>query len=138
MELFEFIKVIFNRPSDYSSISPSEKRKHFFMCQRRFAIQFPMEANVLQHLKINQQAVIDWWQKFLRSKYSSVPGWMYTTGAKKSQEIKEKKINVSNDTIKEYCKTFEIDPHSVRDALEFFQNDMVKELKEFENMIKQK
>ena len=138
MELFDFIKVIFTNPSEYSSTTPGEKRKHYFMCQRRFAINFPMQANALQHLKINQNAVIDWWQWFLRKQYKFVPGWMYTKGVKKSQEVKEKKLTVSNELIKEYCKRFKVDSKSVRDALEFYPNDMIKELKEFEKIINQK
>jgi hypothetical protein len=138
MELFDFINVIFKNPGDYSSVTPGEKRKHFFMCQRRFAINFPMQANALQHLKINQNAVIDFWQVFLRKQYKFVPGWMYTKGVKKAQEVKEKKLTVSNELIKEYCKRMKIDHKSVRDALEFYPDQMIKELKDFENIIKQK
>ena len=138
MELFDFIKVIFTNPSEYSSITPGEKRKHYFMCQRRFAINFPMQANALQNLKINQAAVIDFWQIFLRKQYAYTPKWMYTTGVKKAQEVKEKKQSVSNELIKEYCRYTQADPKSVRDALEFYPNDMINELKQFENLLKQK
>jgi hypothetical protein len=138
MELFDFINVIFTNPGEYSSATAGEKRKHYFMCQRRFAINFPLQANALQHLKINQSAVIDFWQYFLRKKYSFVPKWMYTKGVKKSQEIKEKKQNISNDVIKEYCKYMKLDYKTVYDALEFYPNDMIRELQEFEKIIKQK
>jgi len=138
MELFDFIKVVFTNPTEYSSITPGEKRKHYFMCQRRFAINFPMQANVLQHLKINQAAVVDFWQVFLRKQYKFTPGWMYTKGVKKAQEVKEKQLSVSNELIKEYCKYFKVDPKSIRDALEFYPQDMIKELKEFEIILKQK
>jgi hypothetical protein len=138
MELFNFIKVIFTNPNEYSSISLGEKRKQFFMCNRRFAIQFPLQANALQHLKINQAAVVDFWQRFLRKQYKHIPGWMYTKGIKKSQEVKEKKLTVSNDLIKEYCRVYKLDSKTIRDALEFYSNEMIKELKQFENIIKQK
>jgi len=138
MELFDFIKVIFTNPSEYSSITLGEKRKHYFMCQRRFAINFPMQANALQQLKINQAAVIDFWQIFLRKQYKFVPGWMYTKGIKKTQEVKEKKQPISNEVIKEYCRYFQLDSKSVRDAIEFYPNDMIRELKEFETMLKQR
>jgi hypothetical protein len=138
MELFPFIKIIFTDPKEYSKITPGEKRKQYFMCNRRFAIQHPLEANALQHLKINQEAVIDWWQKFLRRKYKFVPGWMYTKGIKKSQEIKEKKLTVNNDTIREDCNFFKIDKKNVIDALEFYHDDMIKELTAFSKMINQK
>jgi len=97
-----------------------------------------MQANALQHLKINQNAVIDFWQTFLRKQYKFVPGWMYTKGVKKAQEVKEKKLTVSNELIKEYCKRMKVDPKSVKDALEFYPDQMIKELKEFEKIISQK
>lgn len=138
MELFDFIKVIFTNPKEFSSISNGEKRKQYFMTQRRLAINFPMQANALQHQKINQSAVIDFWHVFLRKQFKFVPNWMYTKGIKKSKEIKEKKINVSAELIKEYCKVFKIDPKSVKDALQFYPDKMIKELKDFENILKQK
>jgi len=137
-EFFDIIKIIFTDPIKYKTISKGEKQKNYFILNRRFAIQFPMETNALQHLKINQSAVIDFWQTFLRKKYTFVPGWMYTKGVKKTQDIKEKKLTVSNELIREYCKYFKIDSKSVRDALEFFEKEMVTELKQFEIMLKQK
>ena len=138
MELFDFINVLFTNPSEYSSITPGEKRKQYFMIQRRFAIQFPLQANALQHLKINQAAVIDFWQKFMRKQYNYVPKWNYVKGVKKSQEAKEKKLTISNEVIKEYCKYFQVDKKSVIDALEFFEADMIRELKDFEKILKEK
>ena len=128
MEFFDFIKVVFNS-QEYSQITPGEKRKHFFLTNRRYAIQFPMQANALQNLKINQAAVMDFWNVFLSKQYKYVPGWIYTKGVKKSVEIKEKKLTVSNELIKEYCKYVKCDPKSVKDALDFFPDDMIKELK---------
>lgn len=139
MELFELIDVIFKNPADYASVTDGEKRKHFFMLQRRFSINFPMQANVLQHLKINQAAVVDFWQKYLRETYKGYyPKWLYTKGVKKAQEVKEKKQNVSNELIKEYCKHMKLDYKLVRDALEFYPEDMIKELQNFEKILKQK
>lgn len=138
MELFDFIKILFTDPQQFLSISKGEKRKQYFMTQRRLAINFPMQANALQHQKINQSVVIDFWHRFLRKQFKSIPNWMYIKGIKKSQEIKEKKINVNADVIKGYCKTFKIDEKSIMDALHFFPDKMIKELKDYENMIKQK
>jgi hypothetical protein len=98
-----------------------------------------MQANVLQHLKINQKAVIDFWQKYLRETYNGYfPKWLYTTGIKKAQAVKEKKLTVSNELIKEYCKRMKVDHKSVKDALEFYPDQMIAELKEFEKILNQK
>jgi len=138
MELFEFTKILFERPGEWQDITPGEKRKQFFMCNRRFAIQFPMQANALQHLKINQAGVVDFWQQFMRKQYNRTPGWMYTKGVKKAKEAKERKINISGKLIDEYVKKMRVDKKSIYDALEFYPDLMQKELQDFEKMINQK
>jgi len=138
MELFDFINIIFTNPKEYEKVFAGEKRRHFFMCQRRFSINFPMQANALQHIKVNQSAVIDFWHIFLRKQFNKVPGWMYVKGVKKNQEIKEKNASVSNELIKEYCKYMKIDRKSVEDALLFYNKSMIEELKKFEELLKQK
>ena len=138
MELFEFTKIIFEKPGEWKAITPGEKRKQFFMVNRRFAIQFPMQANALQHLKINQAGVVDFWQHFMQRTYNRTPGWMYTKGVKKAKLDKEKKNNVSEKLIDEYARRMKLDRKSIYDALEFYPDLMVKELKQFEKVINQK
>ena len=138
MELFELTKIIFENPGAYQSVTPGEKRKHFFMINRRFSIQFPMQANALQHLKISQAGVVDFWQQFMRKTYQRTPGWMYTKGVKQSKEAKERKINVSDKLVDAYCSKMTVDKKSVYDALEFWPDLMQKDLKDFEKMINQK
>jgi hypothetical protein len=138
MELFDFIKVLFTDPGEYSKVPAGEKRKQFFMIQRRMAINFPLQASVLQQNKINQSAVVDFWQRFVRKQYKYVPGWMYTKGVKKAQEFKEKKTSVSESLITEYSRYFKIDRKSIVDALEFYPDQMIKQLKDFEKIINQK
>ena len=139
MELFEMTKSMFESPGTYAGATKGDKRKNFFMINRRMAIQFPHLANMLQHVRINQEASVDWWQRFLRlkQKYTKTPGWMYTEGVKKAQEKKEKKINISNETIQEYCKFYQQDPKQIRDAIKFYPTEMAKEFKEFEKLQKE-
>lgn len=137
IDLFELTEIIFKDPAKYQDVSRGDKQKNYFMLNRRFAIQYPMQANVLQTLKINQAAVVDFWQFFLRKQYKYTPKWMYTKGVKKSVEVKEKKQTVSNALIAEYSKYMQIDSKSLRDALEFYPTETLNELKEFEKMLKQ-
>jgi len=136
--LFDITKIIFEKPNEYSDISKGEKKKHFFMIQRRFAIQFPTQANMLQHLQINQVAVIDFWQAFMRKQYKRTPSWMFTKGIAKNKIIKEKKTKVSEALITEYAKKMEIDRKSVVDGLKFYPDRMSKEILQFQKMVTQK
>jgi len=135
--LFDITKIIFEKPHEWKDVTIGEKKKYFFPIQRRFAIQFPMQANALQHLKINQVGVIDFWQYFMRKHYQRTPGWMYTKGVVKSKKIKENKINISETLINEYIKKFKVDKKSIYDALKFYPNEMKKELLLYEKIIKQ-
>jgi len=136
MELFDITKIIFEKPGEWTNVTPGEKRKYYFAIQRRFAIQFPMQANALQQLKINQSAVIDFWQRFMRQKYDRTPGWMYTKGIKKAKAIKEKKNNNINEAlISQYASKLNIDRKSVYDALEFYPDLMTAEILSFKKMI---
>ena len=139
MELFEFLNVLFEKPEEWEQISNLEKKKYFFMITRRMSIQYPMQANALQHLRINPAATVNFWQYFIRvkQKYIKVPGWMYTKGVKKVQEIKEK-VSVSKVLIDEYARLNRIDRKSVEDALIYYNEDMIMELKTFEKIINQK
>jgi len=139
MELFTITKIIFEQPGEWSNVTLGEKRKHYFQIQRRFAIQFPMQANLLQHLKINQSAVVDFWQRFMRKTYNRTPGWMYTKGIKKAKEVKERKNNnISEELISHYACKMKMDRKSIYDALEFYPDLMSNELKQFQKIINQK
>jgi len=136
MELFELTKIMFEKPEEYASVTPGDKRKHFFMINRRMAIQHPEEAQALQQLKIDQVAVVDFWQRFLIRKYKGkTPFWMFITGIKKNQEEKEKKLNIKESIIKEYAIKFGYDLKSVREAIKSFPEDMKKELQSFEKIL---
>jgi len=134
-ELFDITKIIFEKPGEWTSVTNGEKKKYYFAIQRRFSIMFPMQANALQHLKINQIGVVDFWQSFMRKHYKQTPSWMYTKGIAKVKKEKEKKTNVNEKLIIEYCKKLSIDKKSVYDALEFYPDLMKKELLDFKKMI---
>jgi hypothetical protein len=135
-ELWDITKIIFEKPGEWPTVTTGEKRKYYFAIQRRFAIQFPMQANALQHLKINQAAVIDFWQHFMKQYNGRTPGWMYTKGIKKAKEVKEKKNHgISEELISSYAIRLGIDRKSIVDALEFYPEKMTKEILSFKKMI---
>lgn len=135
MSPFELIKIIIEEPKSYDNISSLEKKKNFFIINRRMAIKFPLQAHVLQHLKIDEVSVIDSWKIFLQKQYNKVPYWMYTKGIKKAQESKENKTNIKESIIKEFATKNNFDIQSVREALNLFPKEMTKELKQFEKII---
>jgi len=137
MELFELTKAMFESPGTYADATKGDKRKNFFMIQRRMAINFPVQAHLLQHIRINMEASIDWWQRFLRKQYQKTPFWMFQQGVKKNQEKEEKKTKISGETISEYCRFYQKDPKQIKDAIKFYPEEMAKEMNDFTKMMKE-
>ncbi len=136
MELFELTKIMFECPTEYEKVTLGVKRKHFFMVNRRLAIQFPLQAQLLQHVRIDEASVINFWQSFLRKQYVKTPYWMFIKGVKKTKETKEKKANVKESLIKEFATKHGYDIKIIREALEFFPEQMKKEILKFEKITK--
>ncbi len=136
MQLFKFTKILFERPGDWLDITKGEKRKQYYMTSQFMSIVFPLQAQVLNHIKISQESAMDFWQKFIRQRYKRVPFWMYIKGKVKRKEGKEKKT-ISNALILDYCKAYTMDPKTIKDALLHFPDEIIKEIKKFDKIRKQ-
>ena len=88
MQLFDIIKLIFNnKPKEWKSVSKIDKSRNFFMINRIMSIQFPVQANHFNKLKIVPAPVVDWWHETLSARFSKPPLWLYTK-TKKSEVVK--------------------------------------------------
>ena len=54
----------------------------------------------------------------------------------KQAELAEK-LNISNNTIIEYCKFYNLSLKDVQSYISLFANDAIKDIKEFESLCKQ-
>lgn len=132
MQLFDLTKRLFGDIGGYDEVSKGDKKKNFFMVNRRLSIGHPMQAQVLNGLRIDPVAAVDIWRNFLARAYKKTPYWMYTKGVKKAKEEKERKINIPMAVIEDYAKKNIYDLQTVKDALFMFPKEMEKELKAFE------
>lgn len=87
MQLFDIIKKMFSR-NDWDDVGKNDKARNFFMINRIMSINFPIQANQFNHLKINPSPSIDWWHGTLINLYTKPPYWIYTK-TKKKETIKE-------------------------------------------------
>lgn len=100
MELFDFLKLMFSRGDSYDKLKDYEKTKFFFMSNRFFSIAYPVQAQMFNHIRVNQARVLDYWHRNMIHAYSKVPDWIYTK-TKKSAEKKTTKVP-SDDAIQLY------------------------------------
>jgi hypothetical protein len=91
MQLFDIIKKMFS-DKNWEDVGKNDKARNFFMVNRIMSINFPIQANQFNHLKVNPVSVIDWWHGTLINLYTKPPYWIYTkTKKKESSEEKSKK-----------------------------------------------
>jgi hypothetical protein len=94
MELFTLIKNIFSSDDKvWKTVGKFDKSKNFFMVNRIMSIQFPIQANQFNKLKVVSPPVVDWWRDNLSHRYSKPPTWIYT----KTKKLEKEKI----DSVKE-------------------------------------
>ena len=127
---FDIIKMMFTDVASFNNLSNLILSKNFFMINRIFSIIFPMQAQCFNNLDINQAEVIRAWQRFATTKlgYGRVPGFVYTKGAKASQE-QNKTDDISKEDKELYCKHYEIslkDTNSKAEKLYILNNGLPK------------
>jgi len=97
MQLFDIVKLIFNnKASEWKSVGKIDKARNFFMINRIMSIQFPIQANQFNKLKVVPAPVVDWWHDTLSARFSKPPTWLYTktkkAGSVKTEEIKSSEL----------------------------------------------
>lgn len=135
MNLFELIKALFD-PRAWKKVTNGDKKKNYFMINRMLSINYPIHAQAFNRLNIDPVSVVNFWQNFMSNLYHRTPFWIYTKGAKKHKEAKEKKLDIKEATIKKYAKLYNLDLKSVRDAIKFFPKESSVQFKEFEKIFK--
>ena len=96
MELFDVVKRIFESDARWKEISNHDKARNFFMINRIMSIQFPIQANQFNKLKVYPVPVINWWHATLSPRFKKSPQWIFTQTSKSNKNKKEdKKIDFS-------------------------------------------
>lgn len=133
MDLFDIVKKIFDKKdSSWETVSQIDKSRNFFMINRIMSIQFPLQANQFNHIKIAPPNVIDWWRNNLCSRYTKTPNWIYTKTKKKEKKEKEKAEVLEIDEVEKFIRDrFEISKRDIAQLKSFYPNrynDWVKDI----------
>ena len=132
-KLFDFIKIMFTKPADYDKITNHNKKRHHFMINRFFAIQYPANANLFNLNGINPIAVLDSWSLVAR-RFSRVPTWIYTKTKKSAQPTKDKsKYIPSEKAISFFMERNEIGNREFKELETFAKKELYQSLKKIED-----
>jgi len=115
MKLFDYIKVLFGKDTNWDKVSNYDKSKNSFMTNRFMSIKFPIQANLFNTLKIDPVGQAEAW-RLVSSKFNRVPGFIYTK-VKKSAKQKAKEWNPNPKALELYMKFNEIGEREYKEAL---------------------
>jgi hypothetical protein len=136
MDLFEYVKVSFGTDeAAWKKVSNTDKSRNFFMMNRFLSINYPLQVCVLSHLRVDVPSVANYWHRQLSRLFGSTPGWIYTK-TKKSSEI-TKKLNLPSEAmIKWWCNKEMIGRKDFDQAVKFFGEEYLSEIRELEKILK--
>lgn len=130
MELFDFIKLLFNKNNiKWTNITTYDKEKNRFMLNRFMSIQYPIHAQKLNLLKTNSVGVAESW-RLLANRYNgnSIPNFIYTKTNKTPIKKDERLAKISKEAICFWCETNECGDTELNDHLTFNYDKVMKEL----------
>jgi hypothetical protein len=119
MELFDIVKCIFKSDKEWEAVGRNDKNRNFFMTNRIMSIQFPVQAQQFNHVKISPDLVLDWWHSALGNKFKSPPKWIFTSTIKKQQD-KVEKDKKFEDVEFFICQKFELSKRELNELKTFF------------------
>lgn len=131
---FDILKLMFTNRLEFWKISDDILSKNYFIINERMSIQFPMQAAVFNHLKINPVQVVKCWTEFIQKKgYNSVPGFIFIQGKKKAADtnlVKKKKF--PEKTLEEYAWYLKVSIKELRFAFDLYPLEMSNEIEAWE------
>lgn len=124
MELFDVVKSIFKKDSEWGKVSRNDKVKNFFMVNRIMSIQFPIQADQFNHTRVLPRPVIDWWHNTLSKHYTKMPGWIFTKTKKAaSTSTKASDYESGKDVELFVLNRFEISRRDLSDLKNFYPEE---------------
>ena len=122
--LFDLINALFTSKEYVDGITAETAKQNLFMVLRRLAIMYPVEANVFNDSKVNAKDVIKFWSDYLYC--GRAPKWIYTSTQSKK---KASKNDITSADIKLYKSHYDITDSQFDDAMRFFPEELISEVK---------
>lgn len=134
-KLFDFIKIMFTKHSQYNKIKQHNKKRHFFMINRFFAIKYPENANAFNINGIDGSYAVDAWSMLAR-RFTTVPGWIYTKTKKSTKAANSKNEYIPIEkAVEVYMSKYEIGQREFKEMQKFAPAELNAELQAIEKSI---
>jgi|SaaInl74LU_5_DNA_1037368.scaffolds.fasta_scaffold09353_1 hypothetical protein len=133
-KLFDFVKIMFTKRSQFENIKNHTKKRHHFMINRFFAIKYPTNSNLFNLNGISGANVVESWG-LVAQRFKSVPGWWYTKTKKSAPAKKADKYIPSERAVDLFLKKNEIGMREFNELKTFAKEDLYADLQKIETQI---
>lgn len=134
---FEVAKLMFEKPQVYrNEVFQSHKKKHFFLLNRRFSIQFPLVADQFNKLGVNSARALDYWQT-VAQQYKKMPSFFYISAKSKENKetIKKSDFIPKEETIAKWIQINKIGIREYKECLKMNREKTLEYLQNLENQM---
>lgn len=133
-KLFDFVKIMFTKKSQYDKIKNHNKKRHHFMINRFMAIKYPANAQLFNVNGISGANVVESWA-MVAQRFKSVPGWFYTKTKKSATKNKTDKYIPTEQSIQIYLNKNEIGMREFNELKVFAKEELYSDLKKIEAQV---
>lgn len=136
MDLFDVVKMLFDRNSKWTELKTYDKGRNFFMINRFMSINYPMQANMFNTRQIQSSSAVDSWKDVMNRLFTKTPPWIYTKT--KKTETKGKKKHPEKETVQEWMRLNKMSKKDLDSMMELHHDETMKEIFDFEKILKEK
>jgi hypothetical protein len=133
MELFDYIKVMFNSGNSYEDLTNYDKTKNSFMLNRFMSIRYPIQANLFNALGTNPVGASSSWRR-VTVQFKRTPTWIFTKVKKKDKTKKE--YTPSSEAVEMFMSFNHIAKREFKECMLYSEEKTVNALKILEKEIK--
>lgn len=132
---FDIIGMMFSKTEkEFNEIPDNVLEMNYFIINQIMGIQFPLQAEVFNHTRINGAEVVRFWRVFLHfTGFHSVPGFVYTKGKKKAADanIHKKEMKIPLSLKKRYADKKHVSLKDVDNAIEIYKQRTTDDIMKF-------
>ena len=119
---------IFKNKNQYSKLTDEDKRKFFWIINRKFGVRYIKQSQFLNTRFIDKESCMDIWYLFFKNA-RAIPSWYW---AKSKKKIKNSKIPSSDRKL--LLENTNLNDNDIEFMIEYYIDDLQYEIKKLKRL----
>lgn len=131
---YDVIRMMFNGDEAFLKLEDKTLSRNFYVVNDRLSIEFPLQAQVFNHYKIDGAQVIRCWREFIRRRgFTSAPRTLFVKGKKRTQEeLDASGEGISIQRLRRYAWARNVSVCDLEAAIGLWGRKFIEEIEEWE------